>query len=135
MQQQFELTASDLASKWRSKNEFYNVLTREGGLYLPPIKDSTQRFIWSLIRGEKEFVKCSSIKVIKLLQYKELTIRDIIKFAKNFDINSYVPDYEYLKEPNYEWLWNGVNSLILNGFQKYIKNMRRKTQRRTITIQ
>ena len=80
------------------------MLTREGGLYLPPIKDSTQRFIRSLIRGEKEYIKCSSIKIIKV-QYKGLTVRDIIMFAKTkIDINSYLPDYEYLKEPNREWL-------------------------------
>ena len=49
-------------------------------------------------------------------------MRDIIKFAKTkIDINSYLPDYEYLKESNREWLWNVVNSLIPNEFQKYIK--------------
>ena len=73
------------------------------------------------MRGEKEYVKCSSIKVIQV-QYKGLTVRDIIKFAKTkIDINSYLPDYEYLKETNREWLWNVVNSLIPNEFQKYIK--------------
>ena len=122
MEQQFDFTVSDLASKWTSKTEFYNVLTREGGLYLPLIKDSTLRFIRSLMRGEKEYVKCRSIKVIQVPQYKGLTVRDIIKFAKTkIDINSYLPDYEYLKEPNREWLWNVVNSLIPNEFQKYIK--------------
>ena len=62
-----------------------------------------------------------SIKVIKIPQYKGITVRDIIKFAKTkIDINSYLPDNEYLKEPNREWLWNVVNSLIPNEFQKYI---------------
>ena len=39
-------------------------------------------------------------KLLKFLNIKELTVRDIIEFAKTkTDINSYLPDYEYLKEP------------------------------------
>ena len=122
MEQQFDFTVSDLASKWRSKTELYNVLTREGDLYLPPIKDWTQKFIRSLMRGEKEYVRCSSVHVIKVPHYKGLKVRDIVNFARiKVDITSYLPVYDYDKEPNREWIWNIVNSLIPNEFQKFIK--------------
>ena len=122
MEQQFDFTVSDLASKWRSKTELYNVLTREGDLYLPPIKDWTQKFIRSLMRGEKEYVRCSSVHVIKVPHYKGLKVRDIVNFARTkVDITSYLPVYDYDKEPNREWIWNIVNSLIPNEFQKFIK--------------
>ena len=122
MEQQFDFTVSDLASKWRSKTELYNVLTREGDLYLPPIKDWTQKFIRSLMRGEKEYVRCNSVHVIKVPHYKGLKVRDIVNFARTkVDITSYLPVYDYDKEPNREWIWNIVNSLIPNEFQKFIK--------------
>ena len=53
MEQQFYFTISNLTSKCRIKTEFYNVLTIEGDLYLPMIKDSIQIYIRSLMRGEK----------------------------------------------------------------------------------
>ena len=74
------------------------------------------------MRGEKEYVRCSSVHVIKVPHYKGLKVRDIVNFARTkVDITSYLPVYDYDKEPNREWIWNIVNSLIPNEFQKFIK--------------
>ena len=129
MEQQFDFTVSDLASKWRNKTEIYNVLTRDGKLYLPQIKDCTQKFLRAIMRGEKLYIKCNDVRVITVPQYWGLKVEDILKFAStSIRIKLYLPDYNYSKEPNREWIWNVVNSLIPKDFQKFIK--RRKDERR-----
>ena len=45
--QAIEYTVNNLASKCRSKNEFYNVLSRDGNAYLPLPKIQTKS-IWGL---------------------------------------------------------------------------------------
>ena len=82
MELQFDFTVSDLASKWRSKTELYYVLTREGMLYLSPMKDWTQKFIWSLMRGKKECVRWSEVNIINIPHYKGLKVHDIVNFTK-----------------------------------------------------
>ena len=52
-----ELTVNDLSAKFKSKTELYNVLTREGNIYLPPKQDSTQQFLRSIMLGVKHYVK------------------------------------------------------------------------------
>ena len=91
-------------------------------MYLPPIKDCTQKYLRSIMRGDKLYVKWSDISVIKVPQYKGLRVEDIIKFAsRSVNTKPYLPEYDYTKVPNREWIWNIVNSHIPNDFQKYIK--------------
>ena len=118
MEQQYDFTVADLASKCKSKTELYNLLTREGKLYLPPAKDCTQNFLRRLMKGEKLYVSCSDVEIIKVRQYKGLKVSDILKFAASkTNINKYLPEYDYPKEPNREWVCNIVNSLISEEFQ------------------
>ena len=67
-----EFTINDIATKCRSKKEMYNVLTREGQLYLPPEKDATQKFQRSLMQGDKMWIIWDKVKVIKIPQYEGL---------------------------------------------------------------
>jgi len=57
MNQEQPFIVNDLATKSRSKTEFYNMLTREGGIYLPPTKEASQRFLRKVMVGEKLYVK------------------------------------------------------------------------------
>ena len=115
-------TVLDLSSKWRSKTELYNLLTREGKVYLPPKQDSTQSFLRDVMIGKKSYIKWEEVKVIKVPQYKGLTVRDILNFAnRNIHIDRFLPKYEYLKDPNREWLCNVINTIIPEKFQKYIE--------------
>ena len=115
------LTVNDLSVKFKSKIELYNVLTREGDVYLPPKQDSTQKFLRDIMLGNKLYLNCKDISVIKVPQYKELHVKDILKFAASkVNIKMYMPDYAYQKEPNREWLCNIVNTLIKDEFQEYI---------------
>ena len=105
MEQQFDFTISDLASKRRSKKEISNVLTRDCKLYLLPIKDYTQKLLRAIMRGDKLYVKCSYVRVLKVPQYKGLKVQDIIKFVStNIRIKLDLPDYDYIKVPNREWI-------------------------------
>ena len=36
------LTVNDIAAKWKSKTELYNLLIREGNVYLPPKQDAKE---------------------------------------------------------------------------------------------
>ena len=43
--------------------------------------------------------------VLKIPQYKGLKVQDIIKFTStNIRIKLDLPDYDYIKEPNREWI-------------------------------
>ena len=40
--------------------------------------------------------------------------------ASKVNIKSYLPDYDYCKEPNREWLCNVINTLAMDEFQSFI---------------
>ena len=66
MESNEDLTVSDLAAKFKSKIEIYNVLTREGNVYLPPKQHSTQKFLREIMLGTKLYIKWNEVKVIKV---------------------------------------------------------------------
>ena len=73
------------------------------------------------MNGSKKYLAWKDVTVIKVPHYKGLTVKDIIEFADaHVDVHSYLPDFEYDKAPNREWLWNIVNSLIPQAFKEYI---------------
>ena len=110
-----------MSAKFKSKSELYNVLTREGNIYLPPKQDSTQKFLRSIMLGNKLYIKCDDVAVIKVPQYKGLFVKDLLKFASTkVNIKRCIPDYEYSKEPNREWLCNLLNTLIPEDFKDFI---------------
>ena len=122
MDQRESFTILDLASKWRSKTELYNMLAREGNIYLPPKQDATQKFLRDILMGKKRYIKSEDIRVIKVPQYKGLTVKNILEFAKkNIHIDRFLPEYDYLKEHNREWHCNIVNTIIPENFQNFIK--------------
>ena len=75
MEASLDLTVNDLTAKFKSKSKLYNVLVREGGIYLPPKQDSTQKFLRSILLGAKLYVKWEEVKIIKVPQYKGLQVR------------------------------------------------------------
>ena len=126
MEQRFDFTIADLSSKWRSKTELYNLLTLDGKLYLPPPKDCNQKFLRKLMQGDKLYISWKDVEVIKVPQFKGPAVSDILKFAATqINIASYLPEYEYSKEPNREWVWNLINSLIPDQFTEFIRKRNR----------
>ena len=94
---------NDLDVKCKSKTELYNVLLREGNIYLPPKQDATQKYLRELLLGKKSYVKWSEVIVIQVPQYKGLRVKDLLNFAESeFEIHDFLPKYDYNKEPNRE---------------------------------
>ena len=116
-----ELTVLDVAAKCRSKKELYSVLTTEGDLYLPPLADWNQNYLWGIWNGDKLYIKWSEVKVIKVPHFEGLQIKKILAFAfEHFDVQQYIPDYEYRKEPNRDWICSLVHTLIQDEFKEFV---------------
>ena len=121
MERDTDFTIIDLAAKCRSKSEVYHILATEGGVYLPPMQDATQKYLRDILRGNKLYVKCKDVKIVHVPHYKGLRVKEILNYAKSkVHILKYMPDYEYNKDPNRTWLWNVVNSLIPDEFKSFI---------------
>ena len=57
------------------------------------------------------------VKVINVTQRKGFRVTQIFLFGiSKLDIDSYLPEYDYAKEPNCCWLANVINSLIGKNF-------------------
>ena len=46
-----EITLNDIAIRAKSKKEGDQVLTIEGGLYLPPMADANKKYIQNIMKG------------------------------------------------------------------------------------
>ena len=113
-------TIKVLSSKCKSKTELYNMLVRDGQLYLPKARGQS-KILRDVMMGKKSYIKCDDVKVTKVPQYKGLTVKNILKFARDqMNIDKYIPEFDYPKEPNREWLCNIINTLLHDEFQKFI---------------
>ena len=118
-----EITINDIAIHAKSKKEIYHVLTVEGGLYLPPMMDANKRYIQDIMREIKKFIYAKNVRIVKVPQIENLSIKAILIWAKeNTSIESYLPSYDYEKYPNRDWLWNILNTIAYDKFQKLIKD-------------
>ena len=65
-----------------------------------------------------------------------LTVRNILKFVlAHMNVDNYIPEYDYPKEPNREWFYNVVNTLIQKGFQTFIHKMTENRRKALIDSQ
>jgi hypothetical protein len=53
-QRKIQVTRSELQSKVKSKLDLFNVLTKEGQVYLPPFNECSMDFIKDLLCGKKK---------------------------------------------------------------------------------
>lgn len=58
-----KINIKELALKARTKSEIYQILTIDGGLYLPPQRETNMKYIQQLCTGKK---KVSLVKMITL---------------------------------------------------------------------
>ena len=67
--------------------------------------DTHYKFIYQIMWGDKLYLKCSEVKVCKISYLKTLNVADLTEFTKeNTNIDEFLPDYNYHKQPNREWL-------------------------------
>ena len=120
---------SEVALKTISKKEIYDLITNEGEVYLPPMGDTQYKFISQIIWGDKLYLKCGEVKVCKVLHFKTLSVGSMLEFARNnTNIDEFLPDFNYQKLPNREWLWNLLNTILGEQFREFIQS---KQQERT----
>ena len=136
MEASSSFTIKNLAVKCKSKTEIYNLLIRDGNIYLPPKQDATQKYLRDLIQGKKLHLKWSEVIATKVPQYGGLKVRDLLRFARTkVKIDEFLPEYSYTKEPNREWLCNVINTLITDDFKKFIKINIEKRNKELISSQ
>ena len=122
------MNINEVAMKSKSKKEVYDLMTTEGDIYLPPLGDTNYKFIAQIMWGYKLYLKCSEVKVCKVSHFKTFKVRDLIEYARqNTNIDEFLPDYNYQKQPNREWLWNVINTVVGERFRAFI--MQRQQER------
>ena len=122
MEEFSEISINEVALKSKSKKDIYDLLTTEGNIYLPPLWDTHYKFISQIICGEKLYLKWSEIKVCKVPHLKSLSVGVMLEFARNnTNIDEFLPDFNYQKQPNREWLWNILNSILGERFKEFIQ--------------
>ena len=124
-----ELNVMDVGAKWKSKKELYTILTTTGDLYLPPISCANQKYLREICNRSKLYIKWSELIVAQIPNVKGLEVESILSFAsEHADIQKYLPEYEYQKEPSREWIWNLVKTLVHNEFQSYVQDKLNKRE-------
>ena len=134
MQKYSEIAVSRIGAKCRSKKEDYDLLSTEGGYYLPPLVDTHYKYISQILVGDKKAMKWKDIKVYTVPQLKGLTIADLLQFARNHvQIEDYIPSYVYSKNPNRDWICNIINTACQAEFQKFIEQKISERSKHVIT--
>ena len=54
------LNILDVGARAQSKSELYRILVVEGGLYLPPVKETTMLFVSQIAAGDKRVLRSFS---------------------------------------------------------------------------
>ena len=134
MEAEDDFTVNDIGIKCRSKREVYSVLTSEGGLYLPPMANCTQKFLRGVLIGDKSYIRCKDVRVIKVPHLDGLRVKGILGWARErVDIDRFLPEYEYDKEPSREWLCNVIHTLLDKQFTDFIIEKQRLREKKVIT--
>ena len=76
------------------------------------------------------FLYSKDVKWVKVPHIKSLSIQDILNFAKEYtDIESYLPNYNYDKFPNRDWLCNIINTIANKEFSSFISGAMEKREK------
>ena len=91
----------------KKQKDVYSLLWNEWAVYLPPLNNTNHRFISQIIFEDKKYLKWANVKICTILYYDKLRISDLVNFRRTqIDIDSYLPDSEYAKLPNRQWIFN-----------------------------
>ena len=104
---------SEIGVKARSKKEVYMILTVEWRFYLPPMEDASQVYFNQILIGKKKYILWKNLKVFISSSCEEVESEwHIIICIKLCWYKLLLPEYNYKKDPQREWLCNIVNTLI-----------------------
>lgn len=72
-----QISSKELAGVLKCKKDVYNILTREGQLYLPPYDECTLEFMKGLLNGEKKALYNRSIKLVNVPRIDEFRAKTL----------------------------------------------------------
>jgi hypothetical protein len=67
----------------KSKLDIYNILAKEGQLYLPPYNECPMTFIKDIMTGKKKVFKRHEIRMIDVPYFDELAGKRIFEMIKS----------------------------------------------------
>ena len=115
-----EIQVFELWLKSKSKKELYDLLCNEGDIYLPHIWCPS--YISQVVVGEKLYLKWSEVKVCSVPHIKGLITTNLLEFGTNeWNLESYLPEYEYRELPSRPWLCKVLNTLMGDKFKMFIQ--------------
>ena len=65
-----------------------------------------------------------------------MRVRDLIKIAeREFKIHEFLPDYDYHKEPNRDWLCNVISTVIPDKLKEFINEKTKERNKKLVESQ
>ena len=126
-----QLTVNEIGIKCKSKRELYKLLSVKKNLYLPPMFATNKGYLSGIMMGSKKCISCEDIRVIKVPQIEGLTTKEMLGFASSkVKIQEYLPEYDYEREHNREWLYNVIHRLLGRVSEKMLSKIGEKERRK-----
>ena len=79
-----QMTAKEIGSKARSKEEIYRLLADDCNAFLPHPKTVTIWHLGDLYHGEKRIINANDSRHLHVPQFEGLAMADLIEYAKSF---------------------------------------------------
>ena len=131
-----QIPSAEWAAKFKGKREQFNFLTVEVRAYLSDYETVTTYFMKDLIAGKKKCkcqpsitsfvfsradIRCDSVKVLFAPQYESLSISEVLKKARDWELVwQYLPDERDLHRLPRSWLVNLIFSVVGGPFRDWV---------------
>ena len=104
---------SELAGKFRSKQDFMRFFKDHLQLYVPPEVYINKDFLKQVFRGEKDLLALAQVKYVNVPLYDELSVKSIFETFKHDEkFMRYMPDPQPgSRLPNRTYFYNVLNTL------------------------
>ena len=90
-------------------------------------------YISQVVAGEKLYLKWSEVKVCSVRHFKGLHTINLLEFGTNeWNLESYLPEYEYRKLPSRPWLCNVLNTFLGDKFKMFIQEKMKERVRHVV---
>ena len=117
---QVQITAKEIASKMRSKEEAYRFLADDVKAFLPNHKTVTIWFLRDIIQGTKKHIKMSNASHIHLPQFEGLTMEDLMGYARQFpEVMIRLPPEKEIEKLPRDYVGDVIVSIIGDPFVKW----------------
>ena len=99
-EQRIKVTRSQLSGVMKSKLDIYTILTKELQFYLPPYSECPMDFISDLMMGRKKMLKTSSIRMVNVPGFRELSGKSVYEQFITIPLFcQHLPDPHQVKKP------------------------------------